>query len=129
MGLLTDVFEEAVRQVEEQELDGDLLGEHDLRDVLIEVNKVVTGELMHIGDLSEDPEQNQEELRQLIINATVKTFVAGLLAGTGQAASGDPGIVLQIPAEAMEAIGLGIIRDGVVTFTLTTPFELEQPTD
>lgn len=125
---ITDSFDEAIRQVDEQELDGELLDDLDLRALLVEVNKTVSGELMHIGELSDDPEKNQDELRQLVVNAAVKSFMAGLHFAAERfehygGSREDAGVVVQIPAEALEQIGLGIIRDGVATFTLTTPIE------
>lgn len=99
-------------------VDEAVLGDLDLAEVIQEVSGLVSGELMHFKDLSgDDPQHNENVLRDTVQNAAFKAFFAGLVVGTERAAAGGT-IIVEVPADAIEQIGLQAIRQRGVSFQL-----------
>lgn len=122
MFTLEEAFEEVGRQLTEQEIDSDsMLDGLDLRDILVAIQREVSTELEHITELSDNAEQNEQQLRQLMVNAATRCFFTGVLLGRDNAVdANDYGVVVAVEAEALEAIAIRALRDGNLTFTLAS---------
>ena len=82
-----------------------------------DINELISTEMGRITDLSDDPDQNEERLRQHVFNIALKAFTAGLYAGSETAAPHD-GVIVVVPPESLQDIGLAANRDGALTFHL-----------
>lgn len=123
---LNEAFSAVSHIVNEGELDQEDLGDLQLGDLVRELHGVVSSELMHLRDLSEDdPEKNQDVLRNVAVQSSLKAFLAGLLVGREQGGDQD-GIVVTVDPAALQEIGVAAIRDGVLTIHLVTPPEGDQ---
>lgn len=120
-----DTMKAISRMIDDGNVDADLLGDLDLPTVFSEIAGLVSAELMHLQGLGDDPDENENALRQTIQNAATKAFFAGLAVGGSRAGDMDDALVVPVPAEALEAIGLAAIRDGMVTFHLVSPAAVE----
>jgi len=116
MSALDEALDRVTTAVNSNGVDVDMLRGLNLGDIVTMIGNLVSEELMHLSGLSDDAEANEQALRTTIQNAAFKAFLTGLLL-SGQNESPDP-ILVEVPSEALEAIGLSIIRDGYASFAL-----------
>ena len=106
-------------------VDEEILGGLELTEALTEISTLVSGELMHLSGLDEnDPETNEEIMRQAIQNAAFKAFLVGLLMGEDAEPAG---VTIPVSPAAAEAIGLALIRDGMIGFHLVVSDQADNP--
>jgi hypothetical protein len=115
MSDLSEAMEAASQIMATGQVDETVFGNLELPEIIEAVAGLVSDELMHLSGLGEDADANEQALRTVMQNAAFKAFMAGMLVrGSGP---GDP-ITITVPTETLEAIGLAVIRDGYMSFTL-----------
>lgn len=117
---LAETMSEVSQMIDAGTINPELLGDLELGEVVQELAGLVSGELMHLGELGEDAEANEIALRGIMQTAAFKAFFSGLYVGSQRAQQSDSEIVVQVPPGVLEAIGIAAIRDNVVTFHLVT---------
>lgn len=114
----TEAMDHASSMVDAGEITEDLLGELDLEEAITSIAALVSTELSHLTGLTDDPEQNQEAMRSLIQTAALKAFFTGMILGRSN--TEPEGITVPVPADLIAALGVSMIRDGVLTLTLVS---------
>lgn len=116
MSKFSDDVAKAKAMVDSGEVTQDVLGELDATEIIFEMESLVSEELTHLAGLSDDADANEEAMRQVMQNAAIKAFFAGLL--VVQTKNDAHGVPVGVSPEVLQEIGLRVIRDGVITFTL-----------
>lgn len=116
MSELNKVAEAITELVDDNAVDEFVLGDLDFTEVVEVVTAVVAGQLSHLQGLGDDPQANEEALRTAVHTAAIKALLTGY--SYGRTNGGPDGVVVPVPPEALEQIGLALIRDGSATFSL-----------
>jgi len=110
---IEEAFGLASHLVESSQIDQDLFDGLDLSQVVLSIAALINTDLETIK-LDEDPEAVSRIIQQFMQTVGFKAFVAGYLLSPSEEES----IKIQIPQEALQQIGLAIIKNDSVAFSL-----------
>lgn len=119
---MNETFAEA-----EADVEAGRFGSVELPDAIRLLNELISNEMGRLTNLSDDPDKNEEQLRQHLFNIALKSFVAGLYTGSEGASAAQDGVVVVVPPQSLQDIGVAAIREGAVTFHLVAADESEAP--
>jgi hypothetical protein len=116
MAELSETVERISNLVDARALGEEALDGLDLAEVMAEINALVAQGMAHIDGIGDDPQANEDALRDMILIIGMKALIAGY--NHGRETSAPEGLVVSVYPEMLERIALGAIRDGAMTFTL-----------